>query len=182
MSKHKRKALIQIAERIALTVLAVDILIYAVLVLGLSDRTRVAAQTRDHLRRHVFEEQLRIARLKKYQASLPEAKEQLELFEQKRVPSRRQGFSRAARLIREVGQRSGVDVSAVGYKLHSDEKEPMERLGITVSAQGLYPSLVKFAHALETAGDFLVVREFNLRQSEGGTLALRMTADLYLTR
>jgi Tfp pilus assembly protein PilO len=182
MSKQKRKALIRLAERVALAILAVDILLYALLVVGLSDRIGAAAQTREALRRQVYHEQTRIARLKRYQAGLPDAKQQIEQFEKKRVPSRRQGFSRAARLIREVGQQSGVDVSSVNYKLHSDDTEPMERLGISVSAKGLYPSLIKFAHTLETAGDFLVVRQFSFLHGDGGTLELRMYADLYLQR
>jgi Tfp pilus assembly protein PilO len=182
MSKHKRKALIRMAEGIALMILVADILIYSILILGLSDRIRAASVARDAQRRQVFGERLRIARLKKYQASLPDAKQQLDQFEQKRVPSRRQGFSRAARLIREVSDRSGVEISSVSYKLDSDRTKPFERLGITVSAQGLYPSLVKFAHSLETASDFIVVREFNFQQGDGGALALRMSADLYLAR
>ena len=58
----------------------------------------------------------------------------------------------------------------------------MDRLGISLTAQGLYPSLVHFARQLETASDFIVVREFNLQQGRGGALALRLSADLYLSR
>jgi Tfp pilus assembly protein PilO len=182
MSKSKRKTLIRIAERVALAILVVDVLLYSVLVLGLSDRIRAAAQTRDNLRRQIYEEQLRIVRLKKTQADLPHAQEELAQFEKKRVPSRREGYSRAAHLIQEVGQRSGVDIAAVSYKLDSERAMPLERLGISVTAQGLYPSLIKFAHDLETTGDFVVEREFIFQQGEGGTLALRISADLYLTR
>jgi Tfp pilus assembly protein PilO len=180
MSKKKRKALIRLAEWIALVILAVDVLAYGGLVLGLGNRIRAAQETRDAMLQQVREEQARVARLKRFQASLPDARQQLKQFEEKRVPSRRQGFSRAARLVREVGQRSGVEVSAVTYKLDSDRTKPLERLGISVSAQGLYPGLVKFAHALETASDFIVVREFNFQQGDGGVLALRLSADLYL--
>jgi Tfp pilus assembly protein PilO len=182
MSKNKRKALIRSAERIALAILVVDVLAYGALVLGLGNRIQAAQETREALLRQVREEQTRVARLRRYQASLPDAKEHLERFEQKRIPSRRQGFSRAARLVREVGQRSGVDVAGVSYKLDSDRTKPLERLGITVTAEGLYPSLVQFAHSFETANDFIVVRDFNFQQGDSGTLALRMSADLYLKR
>jgi Tfp pilus assembly protein PilO len=182
MSKKKRKALIRSAERIALTILVVDVLAYAALVLGLGKQIRAAQESREGLLRKGREEEARVARLKKFQASLPEVRNQLEQFEQKRVPSRRQGFSRAARLVREIGQRSGVEVSGVSYKLDSDRTKPLDRLGITVSAEGLYPSLVKFAHSLETASDFIVVREFSFQQGDSGALALRISADLYLAR
>lgn len=182
MAKSKRKALIRVAEKIALTILAMDILAYGVLILGLGKRIQAIQQSRDGLLRQVREEENRVARLKRFEASLPEAKERLEQFEQERVPSRRQGFSRAARLIREVGQRSGVEVAGRSYKLDSDRTEPLERLGITVSAEGLFPSLVKFAHSFETASDFIVVRDFNFQQGESGNLELRIAADLFLAR
>jgi Tfp pilus assembly protein PilO len=182
MSKRKRKALIRIAERVALAILAVDILVYAFLVLGMSDRIRAAAQTRESLRRQVFHEELRIGRLKKYQAGIPEAKDQLAQFQADRIPSRRQAYSQAAGLVREVSRDSGVDVSAVTYKLHTDDTEPLERLAINVNVSGLYPSLLKFAHDLESAGDFLVIRHFSFFRGDNGTLALQISADLYLKR
>jgi Tfp pilus assembly protein PilO len=182
MSKHKRKALIRVVERFAMAILVVDIVAYSVLVLGLSDRIRAASQTRESLRRQVYEKQLRILRLKKLQASLPDAQEELAKFEEKRVPSRREGYSRAAHLIQDVAQRSGVDISSLSYKLDANKTTPLQRLGITVAAEGLYPSLLKFARDLETASDFVVVRDFSFQQHGGGTLGLRISADLYLTR
>jgi hypothetical protein len=59
--------------------------------------------------------------------------------------------------------------------------EPLERLGIEVDVQGSFPSLLGFAHAVETSSDFLVLRGFSLETGDGETLALRMAADLYVT-
>lgn len=182
MSTSKRKTLIRAAETIALTIFAVDVLAYGVLVFGLGRRINAAYNLRNEAVAKHQKSAKRVTRLKQFQASLPEATKELEKFKEDRVPTRRQGFSRAARAIREIAQKNGVDVSAVSYKLGADHKEPLERLGISINAEGLYPSLVQFARSLETASDFIVVRDFSFQQGEGGALAVRMSADLYLSR
>ncbi len=42
-------------------------------------------------------------------------------------------------------------------------------------------SLLKISNGLETANDFLLVREFILAPGEKGDLGLRLSVDLYLT-
>jgi Tfp pilus assembly protein PilO len=182
MSTSKRKALIRTIERVAVTLFVVDVLAYGALVLGLGNRIQAANRLQADLFKQHQQMGKRVTRLRRFRAILPDAKKELEKFEEDRVPTRRQGYSRAARAIREIAQHSGIEVSSVSYKLGSEQKTPLERLGITVTAQGLYPGLVQFARSLETAEDFIVVREFNFKQGEGGALALRMTADLYLSR
>lgn len=182
MSRNGRKALIRRIERVAAALLLADLAVYFVLVLGLGNRLRAAQEHRETLYRQARSKQMRIARLEQYQSSLPDAKERLAQFEKEHVPSRRQGFSSAARLIRKVAEQSGVQLSGLSYKLDSDEKQPFKRLAIIVSAEGPFRSLVSFAHALETAGEFIIVREFNYQPGEGEALALRMNADLYLGR
>ncbi len=182
MFRNSRKALIRTFEPLTAVVVLADLAVYFVLVVGLGNRVRAAQLDRESLYRQVRNEQVRIARLEKFQASLPDAKQLLAQFEQQRVPSRRQGFSRAARLVREVAEQSGVQLSGVAYKLDSEGDEPLERLSITMTAEGPFSSLVSFSHALETAGEFLIVREFYFRPGETGDLALRMDAEMYLAR
>ncbi|HET7841358.1 MAG TPA: GspMb/PilO family protein [Terriglobia bacterium] len=181
MSKSKRQALIRTMEKVAVAIFAVDVLAYGILVFGLGKRIEIASRLRDDLLGQHQRMGRRVMRLKQFQASLPDATKELAKFKEDRVPSRRQGYSTAARTIREIAQHSGVEVTAVSYKLDSGPRAPLQRLGLTVNAEGLYPSLVHFARALETSKDFIVVREFNFQQGEGGSLALRMTADMYLT-
>ncbi len=181
MSTSKRKALIRTVERIAVTLFVLDVVAYGVLVLGVGKRNETASRLRDDLLRQHQDIAKRVKRLEHFQASLPDAKKSLEEFMQVRVPTRRQGYSTAARLIREVAQKSGVNISGVSYKLGSEQKEPLERLAVTVNAEGLYPGLIKFGRSLETASDFIVVREFTFTQGDGGILALRLSADLYLS-
>ena len=165
-----------------MAIVLVDIVVYLVPVLGLGNQVKAVQQLREGLFRRVRDEEMRVARLQKFQASLPDAKKQLEQFEQEHVPARRRGFSRAARRVREVAEQSGVQLSGVAYKLDSDHSQPLERLAITVNVEGPFASLVQFVHALETSGDFIVVREFNFQPREGEILALRIAADLYLAR
>ena len=182
MSRNNRKALIRTFEPLAAVVVLANLVVYFALIAGLGNHVRAAQLERENLFGQVRNQKDRIARLEKFQASLPDAKLLLAQFEKERVPSRRQGFSRAARLVREVAGQSGVQLSGVAYKLDSEGHEPLERLRITMTAEGPFSSLVNFAHALETAGDFLIVREFNFRPGETGDLALRMDADMYLAR
>ena len=53
-------------------------------------------------------------------------------------------------------------------------------LGVDVNAEGSFANLVKFGYALETAGDFIVLRNCTFAPQEGGKLALHLLADLYL--
>ena len=181
MSKSKRLALIRIMEIVAVAFFAVDVLAYGILVFGLGKRIESSSRLRDDLLGQHQRMGRRIMRLKQFQASLPDATKELAKFKEDRVPTRRQGYSSAARTIRELAQHSGVEVAAVSYKLESSPRDPLQRLGLTVNADGLYPSLVQFARALETSKIFIVVREFNFQQGEGGSLAMRVTADMYLT-
>lgn len=180
MSRSRRKTLIRALKRFAVAIAVLDVVGYAVFILGLGNRISAAQQLRDGLLRHVREQGTRIVRLQKFKACLPDAQDELAQFEQKHVPSRRKGFSRAAQLIREVAQQSGVDVSDVNYKLDSEKKQPLERLEITVSVEGPFASLVHFAHSFESTDDFVVVRGFKFDSREGGNLALRLSSDLYL--
>ena len=182
MSKSKRKAIIRAAERIALAIFTLDILAYGMLVLGLGNRIQAASQLREELFQKSRQLGRQVTKLKQFKSGLPDARKSLAEFEKDRVPSRRQGYSRAAHAIHDIAQRSDVEISAISYRLDKTHKEPLERLGISITAEGLYPSLVHFARSLETADDFIVLREFSFQQGDGGALALRMSADLYLTQ
>ena len=76
-------------------------------------------------------------------------------------------------------RRSAGDLAAVRVG-RVEQDQPLQQLGIEVNVQGPLPSVVKFAHSVETSSDFLVLRSFSLETGDGGTLGLRMAADLYL--
>jgi len=180
MSKSRRKALIRVVERVALALLLLDVVIYFALVRPLR-HLRAAEESRyTAARDRVREARARVVRLEESQVAVPETEEQLNVFLRSHVPPRRQGFSRAARLVRRLTEQSGLHLANIAYKLNSAQDEPLQRLGIEVDVEGPFLNVLNFAHALETASDFLLVRSFTFERGESGTVALRLGADLYL--
>ena len=146
--------------------------------------TRLDAEISRHeeLRQSVRNQQRRVELLQKYQEAFPKVGKGLDDFTANRTPSRREAYSTAAHLIHKVADASGVQLETLVYRLDTQGKDPLERLGVEINAQGSYAGLQKFAHALETANDFLLVREFTIASGgPNGTLGLRLGADVYLT-
>jgi Tfp pilus assembly protein PilO len=133
------------------------------------------------LRRRIHDGEVRIERLKKFREALPEAGKRLAALKRDHTPPRRQGFSQAAKLVRGVTGQSGTQLTSVAYKLDNNASGPLQRLGLAIVVAGPFPALLKFAHALETASDFIVIRSFNIAASDTHALELRLSADLYLT-
>lgn len=182
MRRQRRKFLIQVAKRVALALALADVALYFGMVRPL-DRLAVGEWQRLNLvRSRVQEMQARVARLEKIQDALPGAKDELKGFLRSHVPSRRQGFSRAFRLVQRLTDQSGVQLADIPrYRLDSAENEPFQRLGIEIIVEGPFASLLKFEHALETASDLILVRGFSLESGENRLLRLHLTADLYLS-
>ena len=136
----------------------------------------------EELRQSVRNEQRRVDLLQTYQADFPKVGKGLDDFTANRAPSRREAYSTAAHLIHKVAAASGVQLVTIVYRPDTQGKDPLERLGVEIDAQGPYAGLLKFAHALETANDFMLVREFTIAAGgPNGTLGVRLGADLYLT-
>ena len=133
------------------------------------------------LRRRIYEGEARIERLRKFRAALPDAGKGVAEIMQDHAPPRRQGFSQAAKLVRRVTGQSGTQLTSVAYKLDKNTSGPLQRLGLVIVVAGPFPALLKFAHALETASDLIVIRGFSIVESDTGGLELRLAADLYLT-
>ena len=178
--QNARKTVVSVLEIAALALVLLDV------GLGFSSAwVRKRLEARKELlastQRHVFEEQARVARLEKSQALLPGAEGQLKLFQATYLSPRRQAYARAAGLVRELSETSGVQLTSVGYKLDSKHDAPLDRVGLEVSALGAFPGLIDFIHGLETTNGFIVVRNVTFTQGEGG-LGMRLAADLYMTR
>ncbi len=180
MRKRRRKVLSRIVEGAALALLLGDAILYWALVYPLRQKVAAERQQRGLAQGRIQAEQSLIEVLRKHRADLPIADKEIEIFLRDHVPSRRRGFSRAAGLLRQVTQESGVQLSSVSYRLDTSGDQPLKRLGIVLTAEGPFEGLLKFAHALETASDFILVRDFGFQPGENGNLALRMGAELYL--
>jgi len=179
--KSRRHIVMRIVEAAGLGLVVLDVVLYFAVYRPLGNMMASEEHRYSGARQRVREEQVRVDRLEKYQAALPQAGKRLEDFTSNHAPSRRRGFSAAAHLIRQVADASGVQPPSVAYRLDTKHHDPLERLGLEISAMGSYTGLLKFAHALETAHDFILVREFSFAPGENGVLSLRLVADLYLT-
>ncbi len=181
MRKTRRQILVRFFEKFGLAIVLLDIVFYFAAyrpVRGLvdSEQERYAAERHAALR-----QQARVARLEKFRAMLPEADQNVEAFVHDHIPPRRAGFSRAADLLRNVTQASGADLSNVRFRFDTEEQAPLLGLSMDMSLQGSFSELMKFADALETADDLVLVREFSFVPGDSGKLGLHFKAEMYLT-
>jgi Tfp pilus assembly protein PilO len=181
MAKSHRKVLVRIIVRLALGLVVLDVVAFFALSRPLARLETMAWNRLTEVRRRALETQTRVAQLERFRAKLPTAREQLAAFEHDHIPPRRQGFSRMARLVRKLSEQSGLDPPGVAYRLEASGKEPLERLGAELDVEGTYANLLKFTHALETASDMIVLRDFTFGPGESGQIGLRLTVDMYLS-
>jgi len=179
--KSRRQIVHRTLEVIGAGLVVLDLLVFYGVYRPLGIKLDEEARHRQALRQTIRNQQVRLDILKKYEAALPKVGKGLEDFTSNRAPSRREAYSTAAHLIDEVADAAGVKVTTRSYRLDTEHKDPLEQLAIDMSVQGSYAGLLKFSHALETANDFILVRDFNIIQGESGALSLRLGADLYLT-
>lgn len=181
MRKSRRQVLIHAIERVGLALILLDVVLYFAMLRPVQNWVASEEQRFAETRRRVREEKARVERLEKFQASLPGAGDRIQAFKRDHLPPRRHGFSEAARLLRKVSEQAGVQLGPVTYRRDSEQNQPLVRLGFETDVDGSFAALMKFAHALETASDFILIREFSFTPGEGDTLSLRLVADLYLT-
>ncbi|HEX5482355.1 MAG TPA: hypothetical protein VFZ08_06985 [Terriglobia bacterium] len=180
MSQQRRKNRTHIAIWVVLILAGLNVLVYAALNRSLSGRLAQEQQRFEATRLDWLREKAQLAYLEKRDAALPVEDRQLRSFLERHVPSRREGFSRAALLIQRLTQQSEVQLAAISYNLDRTKGEPFERLGLRVDVQGPFADLLNFAHSLETSSDFIVVRSFKFQGENGAALGLHLNADLYL--
>ena len=181
MRKSRRQIVHRTLEVIGAGLVVLDLVVFYGVYRPLGDKFDQEARRHAELRQSIRNQQVRVDLLKKYEAALPQAGKGLEDFTTNRAPSRREAYSTAAHLIDKIADAAGVTVTTRAYHLDTQHKAPLEQLVIDMNVQGSYAGLLKFSHALETANEFMLVREFNLVPGETGALSLRLGADLYLT-
>jgi hypothetical protein len=181
LQRTRRQSVIRVFEIAGVSLVLLDVLLYFAISRPVGALVSSQQQQFTALRRRIFEAETRIEQLKKFQEALPKAGERLSEFERDHTPPRREGFSEAAKLVRRATDESGTHLVSVAYKLDSSASGPIQRLGLVINVEGPFPALLKFAHAVETASDFVVTRGFNIAQGDRDALTLRLAADLYLT-
>jgi len=161
---------------------ALDVLVFFAVYRPLGNKIDLESRRHAELRQTIRNQQVRVDVLEKDEAALPKTGKGLEDFTTNRTPSRREAYSTAAHLIHKLADASEVKISSTAYHLDLEHHDPLERLELDISVQGSYPGLLKFAHALETANDFILVRDFTFTPGEeNGALGLRLGPDVYLT-
>jgi Tfp pilus assembly protein PilO len=178
--RSRRQTLIRIVESAGLALLLGDLLLYYAALRPVQNWVAGEQQRYFQLRRQLHTEQLHVEHLEKSREELPDVGKKLDAFERKHVPPRRKGFSRASWLVRTVSERSGIQLRRTTFHQDTERGNPLQRLGIEIDVEGPFPGLLKFSHALETASEFMLIREFKFQPGDGGDLALRLVADLYL--
>jgi Tfp pilus assembly protein PilO len=171
----------RIFEAAGLGMLVLDLLMYFAVFRPLRKMKASAQQEHSEVRQTLRDQRIRVERLQKFQAALPEAAKRLVDFTTERAPSRRQGYSTAAHLIQKAADSAGVKPPSVGFRIDTTHSDPLQRLGLEINTEGSYKGMLKFVHALETSEDFILVREFSFAPGENGVVNLRLGADLYLT-
>lgn len=180
MSPDSRKKWTHTAMRIFVLLIVLDALAYVALERPLSSLLATEEQRFSTTRMEWLREKQHLVYLEKRDAQIPTENHQLKAFVQQHVPPRREGYSRAALLVDRLTEQSGVQLTGISYGLNEVKGEPFEHLGVKVEVQGPFGGLLSFAHALETASDFIVVRSFKFEAAGGGMLGLKLNADLYL--
>jgi Tfp pilus assembly protein PilO len=160
---------------------ALDLVVLFAIYQPLVNRVAEAQHRRDELWQKTRDQQVRVDLLKKYQTAMPQTGKGLEDFMTNRIPPRREAYSITAHLIHKVADAAHVKILSMSYHLESEHKDPLQRLAIELNVQGQYAGLLKFAHALETANDVILIRDFFIAPGTAGDLSLHLGADIYLT-
>jgi Tfp pilus assembly protein PilO len=181
MRAQKRQTILRIAERAALIVAVCDLLMYFLAARPVQARLAGDEQAYNRLRHEVAEREKRVVGLQHLKAALPQADIDLQNFLHDHVPARRWCFSTSERLLRKLTQQSHLQLSAVSPKLIASKDEPLDRLALDITVEGTFEHLLDFAHAIETANDLILVRNFSFTTAKENNLSLKIGTDLYLT-
>lgn len=181
MQRKQRQFVERVAAAAGIGLVALDVVLYLAAYRPLGSDIVAAQQHYTQARNGVRIQQLRVNKLEKFKAALPQAGLLFQEFVNHRTSASRRAFSTAAKLLRTSAGTAGVEPPSVAYKVDSKRHGLLNRVGLEITTQGTYEGLVKFAHTLETANDFLLIRGFSLAIGDKGTMTLKLFADLYVT-
>jgi Tfp pilus assembly protein PilO len=182
MNMTRRKLVTRILEGVAVTLVLADIAAYFAVLRPLQDRVQEQQIRHRQARVTLAPVQKGVEQLQKYASELPTADDQMAQFLEKHVPPRQRAYSTADGLVAQLAAKSGVQLTAVGYKPEPEHKNPnpLKWLRIEVSAEGGFKNLMDFAYSLESGDDFLLIRNVAFETGDKGQPSLRLAADLYL--
>jgi Tfp pilus assembly protein PilO len=169
-------------EAIGLGAVALSFLLFFGVYQPLSNKLSAEARRHAELRQKLRDQEARVELLKKFVATLPQAGKGLDSFTTDRIAPRREAYSTADHMIHQLADAAGVQVSAIAFHLDKEHHDPLEQLELEINLVGSYAGLLRFLHALETANEFILIREGVFAPGGGNAvLGLRLGADLFLT-
>src|SRR5579859_1933708 len=182
MTNIRRNSLIRNLERVALGLAILDVVLFFAVVRPLVNLVQGKLEQSEEVRLHIQNEKARVSRLEWYKSALPGTEKDINNFLSNEVKSRRKSYSRFTRLVQGQAEHAGIKLTGISYRLESLRDQPLDLMSIGMTVEGPFPSLLNFAHGLETtSSDFIVIREFSFDAVEGKDLSLRLAAGLYLT-
>lgn len=182
MSNIRQNIVIRNIEMVAIGLVLLDVVLYFAVVRPLVNLAQGKFEQSEEARRHIRNEKETVSRLEWYKSALPGTEKDINNFLSNEVKSRRKSYSRSTRLVQGLAEHSGLKLTGISYRLESLRDQPLDLMNISMTVEGPFPSLLNFAHGLETtSSDFIVIREFAFESGEGKDLSLRLTAELYLT-
>lgn len=158
-----------------------DLAVYLLVVRPLRANVAKAETSYHQASLQLQQRKLRVERLEKFRDALPDANDRLNEYLKDHVPSRQRVFSDAESMVRLLTRKAGVKLDSISYKLSQEKGKPFDELGLDVTVEGPFPSLLKFAHSMETSDDLVLVRNFSFAAGQGNTVNLRVGGVLYLT-
>jgi hypothetical protein len=180
LARSRHQTVTRIFQITGVSLVLLDVLLYFLMYRSTQALAFTEQEQFASLRRRNLEAEIRIERLKKFLAALPEAGERLSAFEQEHTPPRRQGYSKASELVRRVAEQSGTQLVSVAFKLDSKTPGALQSLGAVINVEGSFAGLLRFAHGLETASDLILTRSFSIVMGDNQTLEMRLAIDLFL--
>ena len=181
MRRNRHQIVTRVFQILGISLVLVDVLLYFFVYRQTQLQLSSELEQFASLRQRILDGEVRIERLTKYKAALPQTGKQLSALIEDHTLHRRTAYSQAFKLLQQVAAQSGAQLGKVDFKRNDKATGPVLPLGAAINVQGTFPALLKFAHGLETANNLLVIRSFSLTEGEDTPQQLRLLVDMYFT-
>lgn len=164
-------------------VLAMDAAVFFGWLRGSEIAPAVALARLAKLEGEVEAREAEVARLRRVQEMLPQARPALASFLRERFPSEQAGFSAVAVALSTAARDAGVKLENVAYKTRS-ERQRTELVSVEVSAdlQGSYSNLLRYLELLAQDPGFYLIEELAVVGTQRGGLKLQTRLVTYFRR
>ena len=154
-----------------LALLAVNVLVYAVLVRPRARSVRQIRAESQPSRERLKEREAEVKGREDALAALDRAKADLEKLRRDVLSSRDRRMIEVQLELAQLARQFGINLQRVQYENKKLEEEGLERFAMVVPLSGGYSNLRKFLQAVETSDKFLVIEQVALATGhEGGAL------------